>query len=493
MSSKRIAVVGSGPAALFAVERLAKEPLAAVDVLDRSVFPFGLVRGGQEHPALPRPPLRKRSSSGNRPNKGALPRRRRGRTRPLPRRAAQPLRRRPPRHRRALRCSARRRRRVPPPSLGLGALRRLVQRPAPARSAPPPLGPRVALVGHGNVAIDAARVLLAPRPPSRAQTSGLAQARTLAASPVREVALYGRRGAAEAKFTTPETCASSCAWRGCAPRWKAQVSRSGTNSSPASPKNTSPPRRSSAAVKGNLEALIECRDLSNASNAGDSDGTNGPNNAEAGAGEGGEEKRLRLVFGRAPTSFAPGPSGALAALHLEERAQNAEGRMAQHRTRVRRARRLRGALHRLPQRAPRGRGERRRHLPQQRRTGRSPPLGGRLVQARADRGDCRQPQGVASGPPRPSSPSWPRRETGERDGKRDDAASASGERDGTASAKLRRRRHDPRPRKIRPGGAGRPPRRAQHSHPVSWSDWLRIEKAEEARAPAERVPREIHR
>ena len=36
---------------------------------------------------------------------------------------------------------------------------------------------------------------------------------------------------------------------------------------------------------------------------------------------------------------------------------------------------------------------------------------------------------------------------GERDGKRDDAASASGERDGTASAKLGDGGHDPRPRK----------------------------------------------
>ena len=50
----RVAVVGSGPAGLYAAEALARQPDTTIDVLDRLALPFGLVRYGvaPDHPKI---------------------------------------------------------------------------------------------------------------------------------------------------------------------------------------------------------------------------------------------------------------------------------------------------------------------------------------------------------------------------------------------------------------------------------------------------------
>lgn len=46
MSTLKVAVVGAGPAGLYAVERLAKQPGVEIDLIERLATPFGLVRYG---------------------------------------------------------------------------------------------------------------------------------------------------------------------------------------------------------------------------------------------------------------------------------------------------------------------------------------------------------------------------------------------------------------------------------------------------------------
>ena len=188
----------------------------------------------------------------------------------------------------------------PSPKSGARGASPIGTTPAPARSAPRRSAPRVALVGHGNVAIDAARVLLRPTTSFAGSDLWLGASETLAASPVREVALYGRRGAAEAKFTTPEL-RELLRLEGVRPSVEGAGVAEWDELLASLAQEHFPTPAEFRRVKGNLEALIECRDLSNASNAGDSDGTNGPNNAEAGAGRGGKKSAS------ASSSAAPPP------------------------------------------------------------------------------------------------------------------------------------------------------------------------------------------
>src|SRR6476659_3000917 len=44
--TRRVAIVGAGPAGCYAAERLAREADCAVDVIERLPTPFGLVRAG---------------------------------------------------------------------------------------------------------------------------------------------------------------------------------------------------------------------------------------------------------------------------------------------------------------------------------------------------------------------------------------------------------------------------------------------------------------
>jgi ferredoxin--NADP+ reductase len=67
------------------------------------------------------------------------------------------------------------------------------------------LGQEVAVVvGHGNVAADVSRILLQPADQLRRTDIAAHALEVLAASKVREVHLVGRRGPAQARFTTPE-------------------------------------------------------------------------------------------------------------------------------------------------------------------------------------------------------------------------------------------------------------------------------------------------
>lgn len=63
---------------------------------------------------------------------------------------------------------------------------------------------RAVVVGHGNVALDVARILITP--PDRLATTDIADhaLQALRASLIREVLVIGRRGPAQASFTTPE-------------------------------------------------------------------------------------------------------------------------------------------------------------------------------------------------------------------------------------------------------------------------------------------------
>src|ERR1700719_4765077 len=60
------------------------------------------------------------------------------------------------------------------------------------------------VVGHGNVAADVARILLQPAEQLRGTDIAAHALEALAESRVREVHLIGRRGPAQAKFTTRE-------------------------------------------------------------------------------------------------------------------------------------------------------------------------------------------------------------------------------------------------------------------------------------------------
>jgi len=76
----------------------------------------------------------------------------------------------------------------------------------PDHSALAPLldGPHVAVIGHGNVAIDVARVLAKTPAEMAAGDLPCHAAQAIAAAPLRLVHLIGRRGPAEARFTSAE-------------------------------------------------------------------------------------------------------------------------------------------------------------------------------------------------------------------------------------------------------------------------------------------------
>jgi ferredoxin--NADP+ reductase len=76
------------------------------------------------------------------------------------------------------------------------------------RSLDPPLdAPRAIVVGHGNVALDAARMLVLGEAALRATDVAPHALERLAAGRVREVVLAGRRGPAQAAFTASELLA----------------------------------------------------------------------------------------------------------------------------------------------------------------------------------------------------------------------------------------------------------------------------------------------
>ncbi|MGR4000688.1 MAG: hypothetical protein OD811_02695 [Alphaproteobacteria bacterium] len=199
----KIAVIGSGPAALFALEQIRKQENTQVDVLERWPFPFGLVRYGvsPDHQGVKniQRSLARHLAADNVRFLGGITI---GKDLSI-----NELR----QHYNAI-------------LLGIGAEQELKlglngedlpqvwgsgqfagwYNAHPDHRQSPPLGEKVALIGQGNVAMDAARVLLLSPEEFSGSDLGLQPTQDLKHKPVREVAMYGRRGPAEAKFTTPE-------------------------------------------------------------------------------------------------------------------------------------------------------------------------------------------------------------------------------------------------------------------------------------------------
>ncbi len=203
----RVAIIGSGPAGFYAAEALLKRPAAAIDVdmFDRLPTPYGLVRGGvaPDHQKI-KTVIRIFSTTAARPTFRFL-----GNVRLGPDVTVEELRRHYHQIVYATGNEADRRLGIP----GEG-----VARCTPAtvfvgwynghpdyRHAKIDLSVhRVAVVGNGNVAVDAARILL--------RTSGELERTDIAAhalealrnSQVREVFILGRRGPGEAAFSPAE-------------------------------------------------------------------------------------------------------------------------------------------------------------------------------------------------------------------------------------------------------------------------------------------------
>jgi NADPH-dependent glutamate synthase beta subunit-like oxidoreductase len=203
----RVAVVGAGPAGLYAAEALLNKPdlTLTVDVLDRFPTPFGLVRDGvaPDHQSI------------------------KAVTRVLDRTLADPrvrlfgnvtfgvdL------HHRDLKrhydqivyaVGAQADRRMSIPGEGLANSHAAIafvgwyNGHPDYRDLPVDLScERAVVVGNGNVAVDVARMLVTP-PEELGRTDMADHAlAALGKSKVREVVVLGRRGAAQASFTTPE-------------------------------------------------------------------------------------------------------------------------------------------------------------------------------------------------------------------------------------------------------------------------------------------------
>ena len=207
----RVAVVGAGPAGIYAADALTRQDdvPVAVDLIDRLPDPVraGPARhrarppedaGDPRHPAPdPRPPAR------------PVRRQRRGRRRHLPRGAAPARRRRHLHLRRGPRPPPRHRRRGPARQPRRHRPRRLVHR-APRRRPRPRRG------GAGRRAVGRGRRRRQrrprrrrgcwPGPPAELESTDMPQhvLDALAATPVEEVTVLGRRGPAQASFTTQE-------------------------------------------------------------------------------------------------------------------------------------------------------------------------------------------------------------------------------------------------------------------------------------------------
>ena len=213
----RVAIVGAGPAGIYAGNILANTVREAggrrrdrpVRVAPRTVRPHPLRRRArppahQGHRQLAPRDARRAERRGRRPL-DPLHRQRRGGPRHLAGRSARALRRRDPRHRR----DPRRRARASPASI------------CPARSAPPTSSPgstatptsratgrstarEVAVIGNGNVALDVARVLAKHAVDLRPTEIADNVLAGLEASAVTDVHVFGRRGPADIKFTPIE-------------------------------------------------------------------------------------------------------------------------------------------------------------------------------------------------------------------------------------------------------------------------------------------------
>ena len=207
----RVAVVGAGPAGIYAADALTRQDdvPVAVDLIDRLPTPFGLVRHGiaPDHPKMRA--IRDTLHRTPRPPAGPLRRQRRDRRGHLAGGAA-PARRRRHLHlrrRRSTATSASRARTCPaaspPPTWSPGT---------PGTPTPTAPGSRRRWPASGRSSSSASATSrwtspgCWPAPPAELEPTDMPQhvLDALAATPVEEVTVLGRRGPAQATFTTQE-------------------------------------------------------------------------------------------------------------------------------------------------------------------------------------------------------------------------------------------------------------------------------------------------
>lgn len=201
-----VCIIGSGPTGLYAAEEIRRQaPLVTVDVIDRLPTPYGLVRGGvapdhQKTKSVVRQFEPLFTSHGVRFV---------GNVRVGEDVDLAELRRLYDAVVLAVGAAGDRRLGVPGEDLpGVYGSAAFVGwyngHPDWARLAPRIPGPRVAVVGNGNVALDVARILALT--PGEMAVTDLARpaAEAIAASPLTDIYLLGRRGPLEAQFTSAE-------------------------------------------------------------------------------------------------------------------------------------------------------------------------------------------------------------------------------------------------------------------------------------------------
>ncbi len=203
----RVAIVGAGPAAFYAAQHLlgSADPVVAVDMYDRLPTPWGLVRAGvaPDHPKIKSVSSQFAEIAGHANYRffGNVELGRDVSRDDLLARYDAVL--------YAVGTRSERRLDIPGEDLpGSMAASDFVAwyngHPDHAALDPDLSGKRAVVIGNGNVALDVARMLLLPASElSRTDTADHALA-ALAASNIREVTVIGRRGPAQAAFTTPE-------------------------------------------------------------------------------------------------------------------------------------------------------------------------------------------------------------------------------------------------------------------------------------------------
>ncbi|MGN6252457.1 MAG: FAD-dependent oxidoreductase [Marmoricola sp.] len=201
----RVAIVGAGPAALYAADELLKNPGVVVDVIDRLPTPYGLARAGvaPDHRRT-RQVTRLFEAIDRQPGFDYLLNLEVGRDI-----THEELRRHYHAVLYATGASADRRLGIPgedlPGSTSATAVVGWYNAHPDHQDAYVDLGgERVVVVGNGNVALDVARILTAD--PAQLAATDIADLPLAAmrGSAVREVVVLGRRGPAEAAFTMPE-------------------------------------------------------------------------------------------------------------------------------------------------------------------------------------------------------------------------------------------------------------------------------------------------
>lgn len=203
----RVAIIGSGPAGFYAAEALLKRADAAVDVdmFDRLPTPYGLVRGGvaPDHQKI-KTVIRVFAATAARPTFRFLGNVRLGRDLTV-----EELRRHY--HQIVYATGNENDRRLDIPGEGIARCTPATVfvgwyngHPDYAKAQIDLSIERVAVVGNGNVAVDAARILL--RTPAELEKTDVAAhaLETLRGSRVREVFILGRRGPEQAAFSPAE-------------------------------------------------------------------------------------------------------------------------------------------------------------------------------------------------------------------------------------------------------------------------------------------------